>query len=463
MTKPVINASIFALIVAGLCSSISAFRDPRVAAAMAGIVEPGGTPADATLAETNPDQYAWELFAYLVRQAQSGAAGVADPNKLPFHEQDDTDGVWETWALASSAAADAIDDKSEVFLYDGSRPARWNQLNRSHETKKILSPGLTAVPAKVQAGGITRIALGQLPPDPNGGNQEVRINQATFDTIVSNHLYSQEGIQASIATALQNGKVSFVSFPGQSKEIKAAWIRLRACDNGAACLDKGRYHWRNVQFGASTQVWGLAALHIMTKDLSNWFWADFIHVDCESKVGACAGYATGYVSPKSSDSTPHDAKPKSNTYGTRWQNYHLRGTQTGFLKNGQNAELSNPVLETFSNPTSCMTCHAYASAGSGTQISGRVQVSGQALPNAGIDPSVGVPPLTSSYIYIPAGISEPNTNHTTLMYLQADFEWAMTMNAQHEIATHTPVVHHPTPGRKSSVLSIASASSNSVH
>jgi hypothetical protein len=460
MKKFFLSASLFASSVIGFCALRPALHDPQPSVPEAVIVEPGGSPADAKMAEGSPDQYAWELFAYLVRQAKPDIAGVADPAMLPFHEQDDTDGVWETWALASSVSPDAIDNKSEVFHYDGSRPAPWNQLNRSHGAQKFLSPGLTAIPASGQAGFAARVLIRQIPPDPDGGNQEIRINHPSFDTIVNRHLYSKQGVQTAIASAQQRREVRFVSFPDASKEIKAAWIRLQACDTDPDCADKARYHWRSLKFGATTQVWGLAALHIMTKDLNNWFWADFTHVDCELKAGACASYATGYMS-QSSDSTPHAAKPKSDTYGTRWQNYHLRGTETGFLKNGQSAVLSNPVIETFSNPTSCMTCHAYASAGLDSAISTRIEQPDGPLPNAGSNPSVGLPSITSSYL--PAGVSKPSTSLTKPLYLQADFEWAMTKSAQSETATHTPVVHHLVPPNHPKTLVASSSISNPAH
>jgi len=268
----------------------------------------------------------------------------------------------------------------------------------------------------------------------------------------NNELIAIQGAQ--IAKMSEDARVDKQSRP------LVTYLRLLACDADPNCSDKARYHWRTLKFGATTQVWGLAALHITTKDLNNWFWADFTHVDCELKIGACASYATGYMS-QSSDSTPHDAKPKSDTYGTRWQNYHLRGTETGFLKNGQSAVLSNPVVETFPNPTSCMTCHTYASAGLNSTISTRSEQPDGPLPNAGTNPSVGLPSITSTYL--PAGVSKPSTGLTKLRYLQSDFEWAMTKSAQNEITTRAPLVRYSTPSNHPKTMVAASSISNSAY
>jgi hypothetical protein len=105
-----------------------------------------------------------------------------------------------------------------------------------------------------------------------------------------------------------------------------------------------------------------------------------------------------------------------------------------------------------------MTCHAYASAGLDSAISTRIQQPDGPLPNAGSNPSVGLPSITSNYL--PAGVSKPSTGLTKLLYLQADFEWAMTRSAQNEIATHAPVVHNPTRRNHPKTLVAASNISN---
>ena len=45
------------------------------------IIEPGGAASDASLALSDPDEYAWNLFFFINRQALPGFAGVADGSK----------------------------------------------------------------------------------------------------------------------------------------------------------------------------------------------------------------------------------------------------------------------------------------------------------------------------------------------------------------------------------------------
>jgi hypothetical protein len=88
------------------------------------VVEPGGVPADQTMALTGPDEYAWRLFFFLNRPAKSGTAGIADETRKFGDTAGNVSMVWETWALASGRA------DSEVYKPDGSRPDDWDRLKR---------------------------------------------------------------------------------------------------------------------------------------------------------------------------------------------------------------------------------------------------------------------------------------------------------------------------------------------
>jgi hypothetical protein len=407
------------------------------------IVEPGGTPADAALAQGNPDQYAWQLFAYLNRQAETGVAGVADRTKAPFHEDDDTDTVWESWALASSSD-NGFDNLSEVFRTDGARPVCWDKLDRRAGSHRSLSSGLTRVSAPAQGLGLRRV---QLPGNPDSKNQEVRINRASFDTIVDNDLYNQSGIEAAVANAQQQGHYAFVNFPSAAKEIKAAWIRLCVNGPGSDCArDEARYHWRIYMNGKAPEVWGLAALHIMTKDLKkNWFFADFIHDDCENAQAPCKGNLTGAKSGNI-DTTPTDSKPQRDRSGTRWQYYKLHGTQISFVKDGKDVSLYDPVIEPFPQPTSCMTCHAYASAGLFSSASRTAELQNTKLPTAVQPPSIGVPPITEKYI--PSGVDIPASSSIKPTFAQGDFEWSMSIRANPKPSATPANVPHASPNAK---------------
>src|SRR6185436_9137713 len=79
-----------------------------------------------------------------------------------------------------------------------------------------------------------------------------------------------------------SGPNLLIAFGQGAKEVKARWRRLKSES------DKARYHWRSIpmrQPDGSTvnEAWGLVALHIITRDLPNWFWSDFGHIDAEQQ------------------------------------------------------------------------------------------------------------------------------------------------------------------------------------
>ena len=134
------------------------------------------------------------------------------------------------------------------------------------------------------------------PPGTDPRSDETRMNKSTYETVRTKGLYSVEGLEAAAAKAKAENSRLLVNFEAASKEVKARWIRLRQCDTNPDCAEKARYHWRTVQTAAgATQVYGLITLHIITKDLPNWFWTDFGHIDCEKPEGECAHVLVGAV------------------------------------------------------------------------------------------------------------------------------------------------------------------------
>ena len=423
------------------------------------IVEPGGRPEDATLASSNPDEFAWQLFLYINRQALLGAAGVADPSKGSIRDFDsDRDVVWETWALASGlviaqnpdGSLGYIDNKSEVFKRPATQPVEWNQLDRT-VPKQFLTANLQGVfPAlnffvTQKRGGAHILAA---PFGVPAGDEEVRMNRSTYETVRSNRLYSVEGLEDAAAKAKAAGRRTVVEFEPASKEVKAQWVRLTACDPDKPCPEKDRYHWRIIAdpITKAREVWGLASLHIITKDLQNWFWADFGHVDCESGVGPCVGFSAdeGNILRDSTTNGPDGNGPsgskgqRADTLKTKWENYRLRGTQTGFITSeGLPTILSNPVIESTFQKSSCMTCHAYATVG----IRGAVPDGGTSFPffirmdfvrNIGSSPpprpDVGAPVCAKFYNKASGSCPDDQSSDQPL-YFQTDFLWDMPFRA----------------------------------
>ncbi len=147
---------------------------------------PGGRPIDTAMAVNNPDEFAWQLFFGLNRQALPGKAGVPDPACPTIRKYDaDRPVVWETWALASGGRAGPVyisPNESEVFKDLGAKPVPWDKLPRQKVQPKVLEPltgkGLDFI---LKVGR----APGKFDPVEDGGEGglEVRMNRATYDYV----------------------------------------------------------------------------------------------------------------------------------------------------------------------------------------------------------------------------------------------------------------------------------------
>jgi hypothetical protein len=388
-------------------------------------LEPGGTEADEYLALNNPDEYAWRLFFFINRQAEPGSAGLPDPTKR-FGELDPQAAVvWETWALASG------DDQSEVFPPNGTEPVEWEKLDRSERKRHlILSPNLelqmmmeeqksdlkskkkprhTGIRIKKPSTGIIAFP----PMASRVEEQEVRMNHAAFNSIRKQGLFSAEGLESSLEIARQTNNASLIAegVRPESKEVKAEWIQIEDSENS-----KSRYLWREL----SGKIYGLVALHIATKDLPTWFWADFGHVDCEDGKNPCPYQKDSRNDPEDSTTrglrATHGAKGiRKETEGTVWSNYILRGTETSFTKaRGELNRLSSPVIESSFQNSSCITCHANATVG--TRRVGASDVN-HLPPNF----QLGTPNV--------ADFIDPKEINQ-IKYLQTDFMWSPVINAK---------------------------------
>jgi hypothetical protein len=223
--------------------------------------------------------------------------------------------------------------------------------------------------------------------EAQGIGEEVRMNRSLFEHIVANNLYNIEGLEDAFRKfrASWDGKTfEMLNVPAASQEIKAKWTRIRE-------EDKPRYHWRKIiTKKGEVQIWGLSALHIMTKDLHDWFWCDFEHIDyltlpVQSVSPTFGSQIIDRGEIQSRDTTTRGSCPKQGakdcndsyiqglrgeTVGRKWANYRLRGTQTTFTCYDASecteipTILANTQLERgFQNTSSCITCHSRASVG----------------------------------------------------------------------------------------------------
>jgi hypothetical protein len=373
-------------------------RAPAVAIAVA---EPGGEPADVALATTDPDEYAWRLFLFLNRQALPGAAGVADPSRNVRQYGPDTPVVWETWALVSGDGQ--TQDGSEVLRPGGADPVAWTALSRAFWPAKRLS---------------VRLA------DPKGpASLEVRINQASYDFIRALGLYTVPGLANAYASAQAARDPDWIKFPIGAKAVKADWKDL---GQRPAAAVLARYHWRRI----GGHDYGLTGLHIATRDLPNWFWADFEHVDDPLPPGEPSVDSTTR-GPGASAKGRVDGERRE-LAGSKWAYYRLRGTQIAFVDSrGAPTRLSNARMEQGFEHTSCISCHARAS------VRVRDDMMTTLSPNpTHFDRPGGRPPTIADAANTDLGVPAPALfGKNRLAFVQTDFIWSMAVRAPREFLT----------------------------
>ena len=313
--------------------------------------------------------------------------------------------VWETWRNARNGAPDT------AFPPTGADPGPWLgaatpvarqlqdfdnlPLQRLVRREQMRKPGGPAVEFD--------------PVAADNQMNETRLNKDTYEFVRANQLFNIEGQEA-----LLKSKAQTITFPLRAKEIKAQWREITAAD-------KPRYHWVEVGTpGGQQKIFGLTALHITTKDLPNWFWTTFEHID--NRTPAAAGGRPGNEGwkLKSRDrfacpTPPHDCEqaPKGiGLEGTKWESYRLRGTQVDFVDSlGTVTLLANSQPEEgFQHTSSCITCHARASIGNRKGAgANRISVF---LPNN--DGAVGAPD--------PVWFADDGAGGR---YVQLDFIWSL--------------------------------------
>lgn len=292
-----------------------------------------GTMSGTELAITDPDEFAWQLFLEINRQAKPRTAGIADAAHATIRTyDDDRPVVWESWALASGGRLAAFyrrPNRSEVYLDRGAKPPTWEKLPRGETVPKILE----SYPGK----GLDFIfkvgrAPGPFDPIEDGGTGgvEVRMNRGLYDYLRSNTLYNIEGLEARVRSRQP------IDTPRSSREIKARWVPITEAD-------KPRFHWRTTTDAKQkVTIWGLTALHVITRDLPHWFWCDFEHVDYERNAEQYSRDSTtrGVDPPHGRDGIRRE------TRGTKWETMRLRGTQTTFVDSlGRPTILANSQIE----------------------------------------------------------------------------------------------------------------------
>lgn len=366
--------------------------------------DPWIEPQDTSLAMNAPDEYAWRLFVALNWPAKKDDCGPDSAARLGAAGRT----TWESFPA-----------KQDTYLKLAATPPTWRDVCRqvAGTSQKMLAASGTALAAAQS------LTLGLIMPRfiPPGGDastaadEEVRLNQAAYEFIRDKKLYDLDEQQRLAASGLKN-----LSFPLAAKEVKAHWVLLAASAGALSAEDRDRYHWAAAPDG---KIYGLVALHIITRDSPKWFWATFEHADNQTRWRNAhpQGFAGWQIA--SVDTFACGSKPAScNDYpkglgldGTKWQYFRLRGSQidwvdtTGKPTNVVNSKIEGNFVQ---DSMSCMTCHALAAIGS----------KGGAMPTRiahrtarGAEGFIG--PIK------PEQLSDPDNPDSKLM--QLDFVWSL--------------------------------------
>lgn len=317
-------------------------------------VDPWVEPQDTAEALFEPDMYAWRLFVALswpgdaVRREADRAKTLGAPGPT----------TWETWRSSNSQAPDAI------FRDDAQDPGPWSDAPVAVAMLRSIKSFDVSLTARRQAARAASRSFTRAPIVAGGQidrNSEVRFNKAAYEAFRAAQFYKFEGIRDAFRTGTRA-----LNLPPVSKSIKAQWRKISEDQ-------KPRYHWAEVQGETgSRELFGLVALHISTKDLPNWFWATFEHIDNKEPGRVVEGMEQqGWQLPSvdrfACPTPPHNCEQipaNIGLEGTKWANYRLRGTQVDYqTSTGEPTRLSNSILEQGFQQSSCISCHAKAGAG----------------------------------------------------------------------------------------------------
>ncbi len=292
--------------------------------------------ADPAAAAAQSDEYAWHLFVAINWPADTRARA---PNRSTRFGADGPV-VWETWA-----------DAEDIYLARGADPGPWR---RGRPAPVVADRSRFETFSLKDLPNARHIVDGRMVPltDPIASAKrltEIRMNRAAFEYLRARELYNVEG---QLRAAAADG----VHFPSGAAEVKAKWRPIRADE-------RARYHTLEVKMAdGSLRLYGLTALHVVSKDLPNWFWATFEHVDNASLPDG-EGWQLPTRDRFACGASAADCNRAPNGIGlegTVWQNYRLRGTMTNFVEGEDRPVLlANSELEAgMQNSSSCMTCHA---------------------------------------------------------------------------------------------------------
>ncbi|WP_271500885.1 hypothetical protein [Bradyrhizobium sp. CCBAU 11357] len=361
----------------------------------------------------NPDKVSWELFA-MVNKSVPGVN-----NNVVFETWASNEDTFQPNPKFPGSSAPPNCAPAQVATLTAALP-------QQPPVTPVASPKILNVPALValarrQPGLQPHVVPGATEDEPS---EETRRNRATFDFIACNKLQTKAGLRVAFASGQP------ISFPIESIEVKANWVPV-------GNRIPAEYH---VNTASDNKRYALVSMHIISKQIPNWTWATFEHKDnlgrcdfigCHDKFGAVVQDVAPHTSPggKYDPCVKTPALKKlfaDNGLPALWENYCLKGSQTDFVTaTGLKTLLGNSVTEAgFADTSSCLTCHARASA----------NVAGKNLYGAGFVE----PPLcpAGQSLCSPNGAPRPEwfwnsqgQPNQSLLALQTDFIWSIPRHA----------------------------------
>lgn len=363
------------------------------------------------LSQNCPDMFAWTKFV------EVNAPAPGHPDLV----------LWQTWATDP----DTFPSKPQPGECGGDDPPPdacpvWPEPTRddvlhlepSKRNDDLHPPEMEArVEAMMQGSG-------RVPPDLGAvAGETIRRNRATFDYIVDNDLWYQEGLAARFDENFR------VDFPVASIEVKLNWLDLETYG-----LDPARYFTVERELDGELTTLGLVAMHVSTKDLPKWFWSTFEHVDNPGRCDFIGchdsfGVTPEEIPPRQVLKMPYPAGDLTPALETLmddaglnpvFKNYRLKGSQVDFTDDrGEPILLGNSVTEYGFVPTaSCITCHGRAGTDMNGQKPANLRIFGEKLSGQTFNG-----PLDPELYY-------DEHDQTRRYLLQTDFVWAIPFRAQ---------------------------------
>lgn len=460
-----------------------------------------------------PDAFAWKIFTEAVR-GEFWSRWTTDVQMWPTApwpvcEPGQTENCCSTVEVSNNPDPEHCPVRPD--------PALGMPAHTPHEPGKAHQVSMEDA-AKTDRDGDGSIDWDDVPPELKTaviGAEQVELvyhNRPMTDYIFANGLYHTDGLGRVFQTragvmehyapyngVAGTGPLSQIDLPIRSLMLKANLLDIRKAKELGIDLEKNAdYITLDLPKGGNTPETGtyiLLSFHISSKDLPNWFWTTFEHVDnqgrcdwigCNDSFGYVARVSEGptarddlpepadnYVSPNQlemadgavvafdlartydADSEMRDGLAAvfktlgigtgaANESGTprpadpAWRNYRLKGSQTNFVTpTGRPTQLGNSVTEAgFTNSSSCISCHARASATEKGLPNLSIFVSD--LSDAGLPKSTnGVPApswfTTSAYYGVGDQVLAPG-----LVAVQTDFVWGFRNACPIEVGAQGP-------------------------